>query len=224
MKPDLTEEYALQTAGYVHIAGVDEAGRGAWAGPVCAAAVALPLSNRDLLHLLDGVRDSKLLSPRRREALAPVIQDVAEAVGVGWAAPAEVDAVGVLPATRCAMVRAIAALGTPPHPAHASGSADVRIDALLLDYVRLPEINLPQRAFPKADGRSLSVAAASIVAKVARDRVMTALEIEFPGYGFAAHKGYGTAQHRDALARLGATPIHRMSWRPLRDLAEAECN
>ncbi len=220
MKPDLREEYALQTVGYVHIAGVDEAGRGAWAGPVCAAAVALPLDQRNLPHLLDGVRDSKLLSPKRRETLTLVIQDVAEAVGVGWATPAEVDAIGVLPATRRAMARAIADLEPPPPRA---GEGWEGITALLLDHVRLPTVNLPQRAFPKADQRSLSVASASIVAKVARDRVMTDLDLDFPGYGFAAHKGYGTAQHREALSRLGATPIHRMTWRPLQDLAEAGC-
>ena len=184
------------------MAGLDEAGRGAWAGPVCAAAVILPLDQPDLPNLLSGVRDSKQLSPARRETLLPLILEVVEAVGVGWATPTEVDEVGIVPATRQAMARAVDRL-------------DGRVDALLVDYVRLPEINLPQRALPKADVHCLSVAAASIVAKVTRDRLMVALDGDFPGYGFARHKGYGTPQHREALARLGPSPIHRMSWRPI---------
>jgi ribonuclease HII len=202
--PDLSEELALRTAGYACVAGLDEAGRGAWAGPVCAAAAVLPLGRPDLLDLLDGVRDSKQLSPAQRKALLPLILEVAEAVGVGWANPAEVDELGILPATRQAMARAVARL-------------DGRVDALVVDYVRLPDLDLPQRALPKADARCLSVAAASIVAKVTRDRLMVTLDQDFPGYGLARHKGYGTRQHREALARLGPSPIHRMSWRPMRE-------
>jgi ribonuclease HII len=205
MFPDLSEEHALCTAGYPHVAGIDEAGRGAWAGPVCAAAVVLPLDRPNLAELLDGVRDSKLLSPARREALLPVIEDVAVGVGVGWASPAEIDVLGIAPATRQAMLRALSGLNG-------------QVSALLIDYVRLPESDLHQRALPKADTRCLSVAAASIVAKVARDRLMVKLDADLPGYGFARHKGYGTRQHREALARLGPSPVHRMSWRPLRDL------
>nr|HID12988.1 ribonuclease HII [Anaerolineae bacterium] len=203
--PDLSEEYALQATGYTRVAGLDEAGRGAWAGPVCAAAVVLPLDQTDLPNLLSGMRDSKQLSPAKREALLPRILEVAEAVELGWATPAEVDEVGVVAATRRAMARAVTRL-------------DGRVDALLVDYLRLPDLNLPQRALPKADARCLSVAAASVVAKVTRDRLMVALDAGFPGYGFARHKGYGTRQHREALARLGPSPIHRMSWRPVREL------
>jgi ribonuclease HII len=201
--PDLSEEYALLAAGYPHVAGIDEAGRGAWAGPVCAAAVVLPLARPDLADLLEGVRDSKLLSPARREALLPVIEDVAVAAGVGWVDPTEIDEVGIAPATRQAMARALSSL---------SG----QVSALLIDYVRLPEVDLHQRTLPKADARCLSVAAASIVAKVTRDRLMVKLDEDLPGYGFARHKGYGTRQHREALARLGPSPAHRMSWRPIR--------
>ena len=204
MGPDLHEEAALCAAGYTRVAGVDEAGRGAWGGPVCAAAVVLPLDQPDLIDLMKGVRDSKQLSPARREALLPLVLELAEAVGVGWAAPAEVDERGIVIATRLAMARAVFQL-------------DGQVDALLVDYVRLPDLDLPQRALPKADARCLSVAAASIVAKVTRDQRMVALDRDLPGYGFARHKGYGTRQHREALARLGPSPIHRMSWRPLRE-------
>jgi ribonuclease HII len=208
MLPDLSEERALFAAGYHRIAGIDEAGRGAWAGPVCAAAVVLPLDRPNLAELLGGVRDSKLLSPARREALLPIIEEVAVAVGVGWADPAEIDEMGIAPATRQAMARALSGLNG-------------QVSALLIDYVRLPESDLHQRALPKADTRCLSVAAASIVAKVTRDRLMAKLDEDLPGYGFAKHKGYGTRQHRQALAQLGPSSAHRMSWRPLRALSEA---
>jgi len=169
--------------------------------------VVLPLGRSDLSDLLSGVRDSKQLGPAQREALLPLILEAAEAVGVGWATPAEVDEVGILPATRQAFSRAVARL-------------DGWVDALLVDYVRLPDLDLPQRALPKADLHCLSVAAASIVAKVERDRLMVALDQDFPGYGFARHKGYGTRQHREALARLGPSPTHRMSWRPMQEIPE----
>ncbi len=200
MLPNLREELALHALGYSRVAGVDEAGRGAWAGPICAAAVVLPM---DMPSLLAGVRDSKQLSPRQRERQKAAIEQVATAIGVGWATAAEVDGMGVVPATRLAMARALHRL-------------EGRVDALLIDYLLLPDISLPQRALPKADSLCLSVAAASIVAKVERDRLMIALDSTIPGYGFARHKGYGTRQHREALARLGPSPIHRMSWEPLR--------
>lgn len=209
LTPDLSEELALLAAGHVHVAGLDEAGRGAWAGPVCAAAVVLPLELPDLCDRLQDVRDSKQLTPLQREQLLPIVRKVAEAVGVGWATPAEVDALGVVPATRRAMVRAVAGL---------QASADVA----LIDHLEVPDLGLPQRAFPKADARCLSVAAASIVAKVERDQLMVAFEEDFPGYGFARHKGYGTAAHREALSRLGPSPIHRMSWRPLQEVDQPE--
>jgi ribonuclease HII len=200
--PHLSEEYKLHSAGHARVAGLDEAGRGAWAGPVCAAAVVLPLDHPDLLSLLSGVRDSKQLSPKQREALLPVILEIAEAVGVGWATPSEVDSLGIVPATRQAFARAVSGL-------------DGRVDALLLDHLLLPGVRLPQHALPKADVHCLSVAAASIVAKVNRDRLMVALDSDFPGYGLAQHKGYGTRQHREALVQLGPSPIHRKSWRPI---------
>ncbi|MBN1953836.1 MAG: ribonuclease HII [Anaerolineae bacterium] len=200
--PNLVQELALCSAGHRRVAGIDEAGRGAWAGPVCAAAVVLPLEQPDLCDCLAGVRDSKQLSPRQRAALLERIRQVARGIGVGWATPGEVDEAGIVAATRWAMTRAVERLGG-------------QVDALLLDHLRLPGIELPQRALPKADVRCLSVAAASIVAKVERDRLMIALDQDMVGYGFARHKGYGTRQHREALAQLGPSPIHRRSWKPL---------
>jgi len=200
--PDLREEWALQKLGYSRVAGLDEAGRGAWAGPVCAAAVTLPLQRAELMDLLDGVRDSKQLSPLQREELFPRVLEVADAVGVGWSSAAEVDARGIVPATRRAFARAVKGLSAG-------------VDALLVDYMALPEVDLPQRALPKADLRCLSVAAASIVAKVQRDRLMRALDRRFPSYGFARNKGYGTPEHREAVGCLGLSPIHRLTWRLL---------
>jgi ribonuclease HII len=206
-EPGLDQEKSLWRQGYHLVAGVDEAGRGAWAGPVYAAAVVLPLDRPDLREALHGVADSKQLSPKRRAALLQVIRAVALCVGVGASSTAEIDALGIVPATRLAMRRAIEVLLPPPQ-------------ALLLDYVILPEVHLPQRALPKADQRCLSVAAASIVAKVSRDQLMIELEARYPGYGFARHKGYGTAAHRSALAQLGPSPLHRTSWAPLQNLAD----
>ena len=148
------------------------------------------------------MRDSKTLSASRRESLLPLIADAAESISVGWALSAEVDAVGIVTATQRAMTRALAGLRGP-------------VDALLIDYVDLPECQLVQRSLAKADLKCLSVAAASIVAKVARDRLMAGLDAAYQGYGFAEHKGYGTRRHSEALARLGPCPLHRMSWRPL---------
>lgn len=204
-QPDLCHEFLLYAAGHSRVAGIDEAGRGPWAGPVCAAAVVLPLMEPRLLSLLCGVRDSKTLSPLQRDALLPRIAEVAESVAVGWALSGEVDAVGILAATQRAMSRALAGLRSP-------------VDALLIDYVELSECQLPQRALARADSMCLSVAAASIVAKVTRDRLMIRLDRAYPGYGFAAHKGYGTRRHSEALARIGPCPIHRMSWRPFQGL------
>jgi ribonuclease HII len=202
----LDQERALAEQSYRLIAGIDEAGRGAWAGPVCAGAVILPLERTDLETVLHGVTDSKQLSPKRRETLLETIRATALSEGVGSASAAEIDALGIVPATRLAMGRAIQALSLAP-------------EALLLDYVALPEVDLPQRSLPKADRCCLSVAAASILAKVTRDCWMVALEERHPGYGFPLHKGYGTAAHRAALKRLGPSPVHRMSWAPLRALS-----
>jgi ribonuclease HII len=203
--PTLLYETRLWAAGHRHVAGLDEAGRGAWAGPVVAAAVILPPEDPDLLRRLAGVQDSKRLTAARREALLEVIQEQALAWAVGIVPPAEIDAQGIVPATRQAMALALQALSPPA-------------DCLLLDYLTLPDLTLPQTSLAKGDARVLSIAAASIVAKVSRDRLMVELEGRIPGYGFARHKGYGTAMHQAALAALGPSEAHRFSFSPLQRL------
>jgi ribonuclease HII len=201
--PGLTFERRLLRQGHRHIAGLDEVGRGAWAGPVVAAAVILPLADPALRARLKGVDDSKALTPRQRERLAEVIGQVALAVGVGGAGSTEVDRHGLLAATRAAMQRALAMLDPQP-------------DALLIDAVDLsPVVAMPQLSPVYGDSRSLSIAAASIVAKVARDRWMAGLDERNPGYGFAQHKGYGTPEHCAALERLGVCEAHRLSYAPI---------
>ena len=202
-KPDLWEEMAFYAEGYRHIAGLDEAGRGSWAGPVVAGAVILPLHRPDLSQELDGVRDSKQLTPRQRERLYPIIESTALAAGVGIVPPQEIDKVGIVPATRQAMSLAIAQLDLPP-------------DFLLIDYLTLSGLPISQKSITHGDALSLSIAAASIVAKVTRDRLMVQLDARYPGYGFARHKGYGTPQHRESLFCLGPCPIHRLSYAPMK--------
>jgi ribonuclease HII len=197
-EPDLSFELALWDAGLAAVAGIDEAGRGALAGPVSAAAVILP-PDPSMVGCLKGVRDSKQLTPDQRERAREKILQYAAAWGVGYATNEEIDQIGILPATRLAACRALEALSIIP--AH-----------ILLDYLFLPDINLPQTALIKGDCRSLSIAAASILAKTARDAVLRELELTYPGYGFAAHKGYGTVAHRSALQRLGVCPAHRLSF------------
>lgn len=200
--PDLMLELALHNDGIAIIAGIDEAGRGAWAGPVVAAAVVLPLDNSDLISVLDGVRDSKLLSARQRSHWAGIILEIASAIGVGQATAEDVDTLGLIPATRSAMTRAFQELDPSP-------------EYLLIDHILLPESELPQTALPGGDAIVLSIAAASIIAKVTRDNIMIELEEHYPGYGFPRHKGYGTCVHREALAALGPSPVHRRSFTPI---------
>ena len=203
LRPDLREEMALYKQGYLLLAGLDEAGRGSWAGPVVAGAVVLPLGNDRLEQALDGVCDSKALKPLERERLYDVIQTEALAVGVGMVPPNQIDELGIVPATKEAMALAIARLPYLP-------------DFLLIDFLGLPELDYPQKSIVHGDALSLSIAAASIVAKVSRDRFMVERDGQYPGYGFASHKGYGTPQHRAALDRLGPSPIHRFSYAPVR--------
>jgi ribonuclease HII len=209
LSPSLIKEIALLKQGFRFIAGLDEAGRGAWAGPVVAAAVILPLDQPELQATLAGLNDSKKLRPQTRERYFDLILETALAVSVGQASAAMVDRSNVIAATRHAMRVAVVQLSPAP-------------DYLLLDHLNLPAVNLPQPAFPKADGISLTVAAASVIAKVTRDRLMIQFDTEHPGYAFDRHKGYGTLVHRLALARCGPCPLHRMSYKPLKNL-ETRC-
>ncbi|MGG7568325.1 ribonuclease HII [Rhodovulum sp. DZ06] len=205
-RPDLSLEGALQRAdpSCVPVCGIDEAGRGPWAGPVCAAAVIL-----DPADIPDGIDDSKRLTAKRREALFDEIQARAR-WGIGFAEAPEIDAIGILPANDLAMARALAALGAAP--GHAPGHA-------LIDGNRVPPgFPVPATAVVKGDGKSLSIAAASILAKVARDRVMTALAEQHPGYGWERNMGYGVPAHRQGLKSLGVTPHHRCSFAPIRKI------
>ena len=198
----LTLEESLWQAGYAAVAGVDEAGRGPWAGPVVAAAVILPVDRVILALLLGRVDDSKRLTAQQRERAFDLVRRHAVAVGVGCTGAAEIDRLGIVLATRAAMSAALAGLAPSP-------------DFVLLDYVTLPDLALPQRGVAHGDALSLSIAAASVIAKVTRDRWMAEQELAYPGYGFARHKGYGTAEHTAALARLGPCPLHRLSFAPV---------
>lgn len=201
-RPTFKLEHALSAGGFRLIAGLDEAGRGALAGPVVAAAVIFPTDRPDLAETLRAVHDSKQLSASRRQHAFQLIQHEAISWSTGSASNTEVDQLGLLPATRLAMHRALAAL--EPQPEH-----------LLLDYILLSEDERPQTSQAKADAKSLSVAAASIMAKVSRDQHMIECDDHYPEYGFCRHKGYGTSEHRQALQRLGPTPLHRQSYQPV---------
>lgn len=203
-RPTLVFEQRFWTQGYRFVAGLDEAGRGALAGPVVAAAVILsPEADHEPL-LAAGVRDSKLLTPSRRDRLFELVRQQAEGWAVGLVSASEIDRLGIVAATQRAMGLALRQLPMPP-------------EALLIDYLRLPEQTLPQQPITHGDQLSLSIAAASILAKVTRDQMLVAYETAYPGYGFARHKGYGTEAHRAALAHLGPCVLHRRSFRPLRE-------
>lgn len=197
--PDLFHEQTIWTICKV-IAGLDEAGRGALAGPVCVGAVVLPPRPPHLLQALSEVRDSKQLPARERSKLAPLIKQTASAWGVGFASAAEIDALGIVPATRLAASRALDMLAILP-------------EFLLTDFrLELPELDIPQTALVKGDQRSLSIASASILAKVARDEHMHELDAYYPEYGFSRHKGYGTLEHVCKIRELGYSPIHRHTF------------
>jgi len=195
MESMLVFEREATAQGFRRIAGVDEAGRGPLAGPVVAAAVVLA-------HPVPGLNDSKQLTEARRDALFEILHTGEHTIGIAIVDAEEIDHTGIQPANYAAMARAVAALAPQP-------------DHLLIDGFRVPGIATPQQRIIKGDARSLSIAAASIVAKVTRDRLLLEYEALYPGYGFARHKGYGTREHLDALQRLGPCPIHRRSFAPL---------
>jgi ribonuclease HII len=202
--PDFSVETEIASGARLLIAGVDEVGRGTLAGPVVAGAAILPGPVPSEYAKI--VNDSKKLSADQRQRSYTWLIDWCLSYGVGACTADEIDAMGIVPATKLAMSRAIAEL--EPQPDH-----------LIIDAVELSSVAIPQTAIIRADSRSQSVAAASIIAKVTRDKLMAnVFDTEYPGYGFAAHKGYGTAFHMNALKELGASPIHRRSFKPVKDV------
>ena len=204
--PTYSEEASLIDAGYALIAGVDEVGRGTLAGPVVAGAAILPLHPEG--EWLSHIRDSKQMTERQRETALELMHIARVSMCTGAASSSEIDDVGIVEATRIAMARAVESLPLRP-------------EVLLVDALELPGIDLPQRPIIKGDAKSLSIAAASIVAKVNRDAWMCLADVEFPGYGFAQHKGYATQMHLESLERLGPCDIHRLTFAPVRRAAEA---
>lgn len=195
-------ENEARKVGYKLIAGGDEAGRGPWAGPVTAAMAILPDE-----PCIVGLNDSKKLTRNQRKELFEEIKEKAVAYGIGWASVEEIDKFNILEATRLAFQRAFEHLKPQP-------------DYVLLDFIKLPWLKLPHQAFAKGETLSASVAAASILAKEARDIEMERLALEFPEYGFDNHKGYGTAAHMEALKKYGPCKLHRMSFKPIKALLE----
>jgi ribonuclease HII len=205
LRPKLREEAICRKQGFSLVAGVDEVGRGCLAGPVVASAVIMPLSpcgswNRK-------VRDSKLLTPEQRDYLFPFIHETAISIGTGVVGSDIIDACGITLAVQKAMKRAVAKLLPQP-------------DYVLIDYFTLPEFSLPQKGVENGDTICFSIACASIVAKVYRDRLMVEMDHKFPGYGFGHHKGYCTEEHISCLKKLGPSPIHRWLFSPVKNLAQ----
>ena len=190
----LKYENEALSKGYNNICGVDEAGRGPLAGPVCAAAVILPKG-----EIIEGVNDSKKLTEKKREALYDVIKEKAVAYSIAFALVEEIEEMNILNATMLAMKRAVDGL-------------DIPADYAMIDGNKIPNLNIPAEYVIKGDANSMSIAAASILAKVTRDRLCADYEKEYPQYGFAKHKGYGTKLHREMILKYGPCKIHRMSF------------
>jgi ribonuclease HII len=197
-------EIMARRQGYRVVAGIDEAGRGPLAGPVVAAAVILPEE-----FDLPGLTDSKLLSAKKRDQLYPLIYEQALAVGIGVSRAGEIDRINILQATLKGMSRAVTRLAVVP-------------DFLLVDGITPIPTGIDQKTLIKGDSRSLSIAAASVVAKVVRDRIMVAYDRLFPEYGFAGHKGYGSQRHRDAVARYGPCVCHRRTFAGVKEHCEGQ--
>jgi len=205
--PNLDHENELKSQGYELVAGIDEVGRGALAGPVVAGAVILPRSAN--LSWLGLVRDSKELNSRKRESLFDLINRESVAVGIGIISSQVIDSINILKATKLAMMQAVEKLPKQPH-------------FLIIDRVTLSQCPIPQRGITRGDKLCLSIACASIIAKVARDRMMEEFDQIYPGYGFAQHKGYGTGTHMSSLRKLGPSPIHRLYFAPVRAIIASQ--
>lgn len=212
---ELMIEQELWNQGYHKVMGCDEAGRGPWAGPIVVGVVCLPHNHPDLTQVLEGVRDSKKMTKRMRARLVDRIKETAVTWGVGSATSEEIDEYKINPATKLALIRALE-------------MAELEPDYLMLDafpwektvIVKTPHMKLdfPYRSIKGGDSLSLTIAAASVIAKVTRDEYMTEIDEKYPDYGFRDHKGYGTAKHRDALKLHGPCKIHRMYYAPVRQI------
>ena len=210
----LHHERHYYRAGFRRIVGIDEAGRGPLAGPVAAAAVALPLERQDLAKALRGVRDSKDMTASQREALSGAIKDVASIWGIGHSSAQDIDRLGIVAATKAAMQRALD---------HALDGSVYVPDCIFLDYMPWPErSDIAQMSMVGGDKHSLTIACASVLAKVWRDQYMQDLDGQYSNYGFARHKGYGTPAHLRALRQFGPCPAHRRSFGPVNELAVGE--
>jgi len=205
--PNLDEEDKLKSRGYELIAGIDEVGRGALAGPVVASAVILPHPAN--LPWFTLVRDSKELDSRKRESLFDLINKEAIAVGIGIVHPQVIDSINILKATKLAMMQAVEKLPKQPN-------------FLLIDRITLSQCPIPQMGITRGDKLCLSIACASIIAKVTRDHMMEEFDRIYPGYGFARHKGYGTTRHISCLQKLGPSPIHRLYFAPVRNMITSQ--
>jgi ribonuclease HII len=203
--PQWSEENLAVRQGYHLVAGIDEVGRGCLAGPVVASAVIMPRDQKPAWY--KQVRDSKLLTPEKREYLSPYIHEAAISIGTGAVPPYLIDDLGMTRAVRLAMKTALENL-------------QPKADYILIDYLTLPEVSLPQKGVENGDTLCFSIACASIVAKVFRDHIMIELDKLHPGYGFAQHKGYGTPEHVTCLHKLGPCPIHRQSFQPVRGVVQ----
>lgn len=198
--PDLQFENELWKGGLRWVAGLDEAGRGALAGPVAVGAVILPADDPHLSQTLACSRDSKQMTPHQRDLCAPIIKKMALTWSVAFSTADEIDAIGIVAATRLAAARALAGLSLTP-------------DYLLTDFrLEIPECDTPQTSLVKGDALSLSIASASVLAKITRDALMCELDVQYPGYGLRQNKGYGTQVHRSAMMRLGYSSVHRKSF------------
>ena len=205
--PNFDHERELRSQGYELIAGIDEVGRGALAGPVVAGAVILP--HPASLPWFGLVRDSKELNSGKRESLFDLINKEAVAVGIGIVPSQVIDSINILKATKLAMIQAVGKLPKQPN-------------FLLIDRVTLSQCPIPQSGITRGDKLCLSIACASIIAKVTRDRIMEEFDQIYPGYGFAGHKGYGTRGHLSCLHKLGPSPIHRLYFAPVRNIIASQ--
>jgi len=205
--PNLDHENELKSQGYELIAGIDEVGRGALAGPVVASAVILPHTAK--IPWFELVRDSKELDFKKRESLFDLINKGAIAVGIGIVPPQVIDSINILKATRLAMMQAVEKLPKQPN-------------FLLIDRIGLSQCPIPQRGITRGDKICLSIACASIIAKVTRDCMMEEFDKTYPGYGFARHKGYGTGSHLSCLQKLGPSPIHRLYFAPVKNIIASQ--